>query len=45
MAGNAIYSASVVSGGLAGYPTVYYDRVAAESPTNVPVTSIPTCSP
>ncbi len=31
MSGNAIYSASVVSGGLAGYPTVYYDRVAVET--------------
>lgn len=28
MSGNAIYSASVVSAGLAGYPTIYYDRVA-----------------
>lgn len=34
MSGNAIYSASVVSGGLAGYPTVYYDRVAVETLRN-----------
>jgi N4-gp56 family major capsid protein len=31
MSGNAIYSASVISAGLAGYPTVYYDRVAVET--------------
>lgn len=34
MSGDPIYSASVVSTGLAGYPSVYYDRVAVETLRN-----------
>jgi len=34
MSGDPIYSASVISSGLAGYPTVYYDRVAVETLRN-----------